>query len=176
MIQIHNDGTFIKIFDDNTGITSFISKTNIIIQQDTSETFFLKNDSFIKYYKFSDISFPLMPNINELISTIVSFSTNESTSNNASVETLLSNLNIIMDVNTKYDSNPFQIDEIIENGASSVTDASTSGVDMMIAESAGSRVVRQTREYINLLSTNSVVGLVTGSLIDDTTTIKNWTF
>ena len=42
MIQIHNEGNFIKVFDDNTGITSFISKTNIIIQQDTSDTFFFK--------------------------------------------------------------------------------------------------------------------------------------
>ena len=170
MIQIHNEGNFIKVFDDNTGITSFISKTNIIIQQDTSDTFFLKNDSFIKYYKFSEITFPLLQNINELISTIVSFSTNESTTNNTSVETILNNLNILMDVNTKYDSNSFQIDEIIENGASSATDVSTSGVDMTIAESAGSRVVRQTKEYINLLSTNSVVGLVSGSLIDNITT------
>ena len=101
MIQIHNEGNFIKVFDDNTGITSFISKTNIIIQQDTSDTFFLKNDSFIKYYKFSEITFPLLQNINELISTIVSFSTNESTTNNTSVETILNNLNILMDVNTK---------------------------------------------------------------------------
>jgi hypothetical protein len=42
--NFHNDRKFIRVTEVSTNIVTFINKSNIIIQRDNNESFFIKND------------------------------------------------------------------------------------------------------------------------------------
>jgi hypothetical protein len=59
-VYIYSDKQHIRIEDKTTKVVSYMLKNNLVIQKDNADTFFLKNDSYVKYIKFADVAHPLI--------------------------------------------------------------------------------------------------------------------
>ena len=54
-IVFYNKGAYVKVENLETGVSTYVSKTGLIIQKNNDETFFLKSDSFFSSYRLSDV-------------------------------------------------------------------------------------------------------------------------
>lgn len=73
-VTIHNESAYVKVVHDD-GVVVFYVKAHLVIQKFNDNTFMLKNDSIVNYYKYSDISLPTSTNLDDLLQQITSWNT-----------------------------------------------------------------------------------------------------
>ncbi len=181
-VHMYNDGAYIRVTNDNNGVVIHYVKASLIIQKDSASSFFLKNDSIINYYNYTDVATPISNSIDDLISQIKSWNT--SMSSNLSVTSVTTFSDSIMDsfdrlktsypqdillsLNNTFSSNGLRIDELTSN-AMSTFNGSRGAVSMNVLNSAGSRIVRQSKLYPYHVYGSTSTAIVNGTLTTNNT-------
>lgn len=176
-VHIHNDGAYIRVTNDTNGVVINYVKASLIIQRDSSSTFFLKNDSILNYYNYTDVASPVSSSIDDLISQIKSWNTSM-TSNASSSSSLSFDPNMIdpfsrlkvskpqevlLNLNTTFSSNAFYIDELSSN-ALSTYDTWRGVVSMNLISATGSKIIRQSKLYAPHMYGSTSTAIVNGVL------------
>ena len=171
-IKFFKDDSFIKAFNGQTGVTSYINKDGIVIQRDNISSFFLKSGDYVGYYNYHDVSYPRSRNLQDLLTILAEWCAKPLLNNSSLID--MSNrmrtvsLSNVMTVSTVHDKSPLVIDEITSGqGESSHLDVNT--VVMSSAASNGAYIVRQTKHYAQHIYGGTSVAMVTGILASDTT-------
>lgn len=175
-VKMYDDGAYLRVTNDNNGVVVRYIKANLVIQKDSASTFFLKNDSFINYYKYTDVSLPVSTDIDNLIGKLAGFNTDQSSNLNvtSSFDTTMmdslsrlkvssspnTNLNIV----TTYDKNPYAIDEITLSNAVSSHIPSKGKVNMSTVSTTASRIIRQSKLYAPHVHGSTSTAIVNGTL------------
>ena len=181
-VHMNNVGAYIRVTNDNNGVVVNYVKSTLVIQRDSVNTFFMKNDSFINYYNYVDVATPESSNIDNLMSIITSWNTSMSSNLTVTSTTTfssamldpLSRLKVssqpdtVMFLNTTYNKNPLRIDEITLSNAVSSHDADKGVVNMNLVSTTASRIVRQSKLY-----TPHVFGSTTTAIVNGTLTTNN---
>jgi hypothetical protein len=179
---MYNQGAYIRVTNDNNGVVVNYVKATLVIQRDSANTFFLKNDSFINYYNYTDVATPISTDLDDLITTITSWNTSMSsnltfTSTTTFSATMLDPLarlkvssqpDTVTTLNTTYNKNPLRIDEITASNAISSHESSKGVVNMNLVSTTGSRIIRQSKLY-----TPHVFGSTTTAIINGVLTTNN---
>lgn len=193
-IHMYNEGAYIRVVNNATNTVVNYIKANLLIQRDSSLRFFLKNDSYINYYNYTDVADPVSTDVDDLIATLTSWNVGGEMvsigNSNLPVTILNSNVPIslptsikdqfsrlkvsypavpVLHINSSYDKNFAQISELVANNGSSSFDASTATVVMNITTDSGSRVVRQSKLYTQHVHGSTSTAIVSGKLISDVT-------
>jgi hypothetical protein len=182
-VHIFNEGAYVRVTNDNNGVVVNYVKANLVIQKDSATTFFLKNDSYINYYNYTDISTPVSTNLNNLMSQITSWNnamssnlnvTSTTTFDNSMMDSLSrlkvsSHPNSTLNLITTYDKNPLGIDEIVLSNASSSHNSQKGSVNMSLVSSSGSRIIRQSKLYTPHVFGSTSTAIVNGILTTNNT-------
>ena len=70
-ISFANNQRFLRVTNSRTNTITYVSKLNLVIEKDNHESFYLKNDDFIKYYKYKDILYPSSRDMANLVTKLV---------------------------------------------------------------------------------------------------------
>lgn len=70
-ISFANNQRFLRVTNSRTNTISYVSKLNLVIEKDNHESFYLKNDDFIKYYKYKDVLYPSSRDMANLVTKLV---------------------------------------------------------------------------------------------------------
>ena len=70
-ISFANNQRFLRVTNSRTNAISYVSKLNLVIEKDNYESFYVKNDDFIKYYKYKDILYPSSRDMSNLVTKLV---------------------------------------------------------------------------------------------------------
>jgi len=181
-VHMYNEGAYIRVTNDNNGVMVNYNKSTLVIQRDSDNTFFMKNDSFINYYNYTDVATPVSTSLNNLISIIASWNTSMGsnisvTSTTTFSSTMLDSLSrlkvssqpdTVMTINTTYNKNPSRIDEFTLSNAVSSHDGSKGVVNMNLVSTTGSRIIRQSKLY-----TPHVFGSTTTAIVNGVLTTNN---
>lgn len=165
-IQFRDAGRFIQVINSVTGTNAFVSKRGIVIRQDNSTNFFIKNDSYIDYFAFGDVLAPIAIDCAELVRLLVAMAQSDE-----EVPSIMENVKVsdnVLELSTPYNKNSFEIDEMLKFGGNTLHNFQDNSVSMNITTSTNSRVVRQSKEYISIPTGKTVIALINGSLINDT--------
>ena len=174
-VRIFSDKQHIRIEDKSTRVTSYMLKSNLVIQKDNDSTFFLKNDSYVKYIKFGDVALPHMSDddgIDKLISIIIDMMNTEVYYEIITVNEM-EQADIVLDLSVNTDKNEYHITEKKTGGQGEQLPTITHDpinhyVDMEIISTDGSldtTIVRQSKAYMNIPSGKLNIALVSGVLL-----------
>ena len=174
-VRIFSDKQHIRIEDKSTRVTSYMLKSNLVIQKDNDSTFFLKNDSYVKYIKFGDVALPHMSDddgIDKLISIIIDMMNTEVYYEIITVNEM-EQADIVLDLSVNTDKNEYHITEQYTGGQGGQLPTITHDpinhyVDMKINSTDGSEdttIVRQSKAYMNIPSGKLNIALVSGVLL-----------
>lgn len=191
-VHMYDDGAYISVTNDNTSTVINFVKAALFIQKDSSERFFLKNDSFISYYQYTDVSTPVSSSIDDLLMQLkawnvggatvqVSNSNLPVTIQNTSIATTLPNTmmdsfenlkvssesKVLLSISSTYDTSPTQITQYINNGADSSNDFHKGVVGMTVSTDNNSYIIRQSKQYIPYVHGATNTAIVCGRLIND---------
>jgi hypothetical protein len=170
---IYSDGNFLKIVSD--AITTLVPKSNIIIQKDNKDTFFIKATNFIKYFKIADITYPLngadgSVTIDNLLDSIRE-SVDDSSAGGGSMNGI-TNSDLIYQVSVNNDENYYKLETLqrdhtatevyIKNGLS--YDATSGTVSMTTSDDEIEDIIRQSREYIEVPFGSTISTMITAQL------------
>lgn len=156
-IRFINERSFIQVRNLRTGVVVFLNKSPLLIQRDSDVSLLLKNDSYVGYYKYSDVQYPSLPNIDELIRTLVMWVEDDVGEIDKTATTLV-------DIRTNYRSSAFDVTELTQNNATSSYDAEKSMTEMTVTTDAGTRIVRSSREYIPATFVSEVIVVMQAQL------------
>lgn len=142
--RLSNEKMFIRILNVDTGIVSLVNKAGLHIQKDNSNSFSLKSEGYVGFFKFDDIQSPTTGDLDALVTTLMKW-VEDMVSQEASMPTA----DKLLDIRTNYKSGT--ADDLytltdVDGGLS--FDASRSMHEMSVEMTEGSRVVRQSKEYI----------------------------
>jgi hypothetical protein len=70
-ISFANNQRFLRVTNSRTNTITYVSKVNLVIEKDNYESFYIKNDDFIKYYKYKDILYPSSRDMSNLVTKLV---------------------------------------------------------------------------------------------------------
>ena len=178
-ISIHDNGEkYIRI----THITDYsvdVPKIGMIVQKNTKDgSFYIKQGSFIKFFKFADISYPTTTTIDLLINKLKSFITEDQFD-----LSLINSSDLVYEFSVQNDLNDRQLSSYIDFDTSGDTnihsesnvynlddtdwDPISKRVKMTITDS-NMMVCRQTKEYIRIPFGNTRAGLITARMVDNT--------
>jgi hypothetical protein len=157
-------------------------KNNLVIQKDNANTFFLKNDSYVKYIKFTDVAHPLISppdGIDKLLTIIIDMMMTEVQNEIISVNEM-EQADVALDLSVNSDKNEYHITEKIIKGALGtgtpeiVYNNASHYVDMNIkdiTDPADTNVItRQSKAYVNIPSGKLNISLVSGVLLKSSST------
>ncbi len=71
---IHNESAYVKVIH-NDGVIVYYVKSNLVVQKINEQTFMMKNDSIVNYYKYNDVTLPTSTNLDDLLQQITSWNT-----------------------------------------------------------------------------------------------------
>ena len=171
---------FLKIRNTQTGTNSFVSKSNIVIQQDNAHSFFIKNDSFIKYFKTSEIASPI-GDLEEILTELLSMISSGWMSdliNDLEKSDAVFELSMASDENSKYiDSrcvNEIEEESPTEDWMNYIEHEHM--VEIRVPSTVGDYTsVRQSREHICISTGKTNITLVCGKLINSIESITDET-
>jgi hypothetical protein len=193
-IEILDEVQHIRMNDKKSGVTSFFNKSSLIIQKDKSNVFFLKNESYIKYYNFDDIIAPIdlnFNNIDQLIEYILRITSGKSTgeiiSNIVNDEITNSEISLDIDfledmnednlatetINTSnhyvagdldIDSNPMT-DDVFLGNIRHFRNYVHMNLSDYIRNAFASQIIRQTKEFVKVPSSKTNITLVSGRML-----------
>lgn len=176
-ISIHNDKKFIRIRNHNTNVVSYMNKSNLVVQQDNANSFFMKNDDYVKYFRFVDIKQPVTRTLGELIQAIVTMIQTEDISQLMIINEMKRS-DVVLDLNFYSDKNEL-LDEII---ASNDSLTNTPTVEFISASNfvtmnmnnidinTSNIIIRQSKEYVSVPPGKINISLLSGVLYNDIVT------
>lgn len=192
-MEFFNEATFIKVYDNETKVTSYFNKEGLVIQAMTDPinlSFFLRSDGYTGYYKYADVKTPSRLNIESLMKQIGTWAFDK-----LYTEIFMNDPHCVMQVKVPYDKSPMYIDEVRNDvvaypfGTGTVAGTLNSTVSslhsrdarevLMITPNAssltddGGRIVRQTKTYNACSSDKYLVATVSGTLLDPDTIGNN---
>ena len=160
-IRFINEKSFIQVRNLNTGVVVFLNKSPLLIQRDSDVSLLLKNDSYVGYYKYTDVQYPSLPNIDELIRTLVSWVEDDEGELDRSGTTLV-------DIRTNFKSSSFDISQLAVNNATSSYNTEKAMTEMTVTTDAGTRIIRQSREYIPSTFVSEIIVVMQAQLAGGT--------
>jgi hypothetical protein len=163
-IRFINEKSFIQVRNTRTGVVVFLNKTPLLIQRDSDVSLLLKNDTYVGYYKYTDVEFPSTANIDELIRILVSWVEDE--------EGLDRSGTTLIDIRTNFQRSGADVIESAEGGATSTYDAEKTMTRMTTTTNAATRIVRQSREYIPATFVAEIIVVMQAVLADVGSTTK----
>ena len=172
-IKIYSDLHHIRVENNNTKVVSYFLKNNLVIQRDNDSTFFLKNDSYVKYIKYDDVASPTTENMDHLLQLIIDYMmVNEVTNTIISVNEM-EKADIVLDISVHSSKNEQLICEKT-TGATGADSAfstfDTNSVLMELGTIAGTNsITRQSKEYVNISSGKINISLISGTLAKNIT-------
>lgn len=176
-ISIYDNDAYIRVVNGTTNVVVNYIKSSLVVQKDNNDSFFLRNDNFINYYKYVDVTTPSTNTIDELISTITGWNTTSAiTTFEASMVDQLARLkvsnplNLQLNIQNVFDESPMQIDQIITSNAAASYNSFRNAVNMNVISSGNSRIVRQSKLYPTHTYGSTSFAIVSGTL---TTNITN---
>jgi len=169
-ITIYNDLHHIRVTNNNTKVVSYFLKHNLVIQKDNELSFFLKNDSYIKYYKYSDIGSPTSNDIDHLIQSIVDYMMVNEIANTIISVNEMERADIVLDLSVHSGKNEHLICEKLDGNASSLFNNNSVIMELGNIAAAGTNsITRQSKEYANIPSGRINISLVSGTLAKNIT-------
>lgn len=171
-IEIKNDLHHIRITNNNTKVVSYFLKHNLVIQKDNDSSFFLKNDSYIKYFKYSDILSPSTGGIDELIQKIVDYMMVNEIANTIISVNEMEKADIVFDLSVHSGKNEHLICEKIAGNGNASSQLNNNSVIMelgTIDTGVTNSITRQSKEYANIPSGKINISLVSGTLAKNIT-------
>ena len=168
-ITIYNDLYHIRVTNINTKVVSYFLKHNLVIQKDNDSSFFLKNDSYIKYFKYSDILSPSSNDITHLIQTIVDYMMVNEIANTIISVNEMEKADIVFDVSVHSGKNEHLICEKTDNDASSQFNNNAVIMELGNITTGTNSITRQSKEYANIPSGRINISLVSGTLAKNIT-------
>lgn len=165
-VSIFSDKHHVRIVNNNTKVVSYMLKSSLIIQKDNDSTFFLKNDSYVKYIKFEDVLSPSVGTLNDLLKVIVDYMMVDEISNQIISVNEMEKADIVLDLNTYSGFNEHLISQSTTNSASSTHTTNYVTMDMNTVDhtTTENKIIRQSKEYVNVPSGRINISLVTGVL------------
>jgi len=167
-IEIKNDLHHIRVTNLNTKVVSYFLKHSLVIQKDNASSFFLKNDSFVKYIKYDDVKSPTTIDIDDLIQKIVDYMMVNEISNTIISVNEMEKADIVFDVSVHSGKNEHLICEKTTNDASSEYDNNSVLMKLGTIATENS-ITRQSKEYANVSSGRINISLVSGTLANNIT-------
>jgi hypothetical protein len=176
-IYIYDNGAYVRVVNsDNNTVINYI-KSTLVIQKDNNDSFFLKNDSFINYYRYCNVATPSTGNMDELITMLTSWNTpgTISTTFDSSMMDMMSQLKVSspkvvqLSLQNLFDSSPLKIDELTASSAVSTYNSNQNSVNMNLIATTGSRIVRQSKLYPTNIHGTTSFAYVNGILTTNTT-------
>lgn len=196
-IHMYDDGAYIRVTNDNSPTVVNYIKATLLIQKDSDGRFFLKNDSFINYYNYNDVSTPFSSSIDDLISQLKAWNTTTSFSGNVTIQNSNLPVNVtnstiqttlplslidqfqrlrvsttpttLLNLSTQFGVEPTQIAEWTFKDAYSSNDTYKGHVGMSISTSNGSHIIRQSKVYAPYVYGSTNTAIISGQLINDVT-------
>ena len=159
-IRFTNDRQFIQVRNTQTGVVVFMNKSSLLIQRDSSVSLLLKNDSYLGYYKYTDVEFPTTATIDELIDQLVTW-VSEDPSTTSGADALLNIRN-----NYKASGELALVELASANASSSHGETSDALTEMTVTTDPGTRIVRQSREYLPTVFVEKVIVVAQARLSD----------
>lgn len=171
-MKIDNDGAFLRVANDNTGLKSFLNKEGIVIQRDSSSSFLLKSSDYTVYFNYQDVSFPISTDLDNLVSTLTEWCTQPLADNMNVIDSMnrmrtSTSINVLTVSNT-HDKAPFVIDEVTSGNGETSTFA-PNAITMRMSASNGSYIVRQSKLYAQHVYGTNTSALVGGIITTDVT-------
>ena len=192
-VEFRNLEGYIKGTDTSTGVSSWFNKKNVTFQSvdnGTNDSFLVKSDSYVKYFRWADVAIPKRPDIATLLAQLTMWAGEEE------MHLYDDKPNTVMQVKPLYDTASMNMDEVRNDtdpypaGSGQLANASgfsgallKSSIDpsakvvLMSAprDSAspgpsgsglGGRISRQTKQYAPSPADKRMVALVTARLVD----------
>jgi hypothetical protein len=194
-IHMYDEGAYIRVTNDSSSTVVNYVKATLLIQRDSDCRFFFKNDSFITYYNYTDVSTPYSSSIDDLIAQIKSWNTQSSFSGSVSIDNsnlpvTITNSSIattlpisitdqfkrlkvsatpttLLNISSIYDKTPTQISEWYSNDTSSSNDFVKGVVSMPLTTAEGSHIIRQSKIYASYVHGSTSTAVVSARLIND---------
>ena len=191
-VEFRNLVGYIKATDTSTKVSSWFNKNNVIFQavdNGSNDAFMVKSDTYMKYYKWSDVAIPKRPDIATLLAQLTLWAGEQE------MHLYEDKPNTVMQVKPLYDTASMDVDEVRNDttdypvGTGSLAneagftaalgsriDASAKVVWMRApcdsaspgpsGSGAGGRIARQTKQYAPSPADKRMVALVTARLVD----------
>jgi hypothetical protein len=174
---IHTEGDFLKIVSDT--ITTLLPKASIIIQKENQETFFIKSQDYIRYFKINDITYPLngadaSVNIDDIIDIVK----NDIVGSDTEISFKdITNADLIYQAYVKHDDNMYAMDTLQKKSGGEVHDKNgvsydnTSGHVKLTTSVDIDTIIRQSNEYMEVPFGNAISALITATLSGEVSSI-----
>lgn len=180
-ISFYNDSAYIRVVNSTTGVDVRVTKANLVIQKDSANTFFFKNDDYISYFNYGDIATPASTSITDLINQIADWNTSFNsnltvTSTTEFSTTMLDSLSRLkvsgapdttLNLITLYDKNAPKIDEITLSNATSTHNSYKGTVSMTLTDTPLSKIIRQSKLYPSHVHGSTSTAIVAGALTNN---------
>lgn len=75
-IRMVDNLKYITVTNTSSDVTVFVSKDQLVIQRESASTFFIKNDTYVCYYNYTDVSIPVSKGIDHLLEILIYFVNN----------------------------------------------------------------------------------------------------
>jgi len=158
--------------NNKTKVVSYMAKQNLVIQKDNDSTFFFKNDSYVKYFKKDEIALPVADTLDDMLEAIIAMLNVNFADEMISVSEL-EKADTVLDINVYSDKNTDLITEKISNEASSSHASNLVSMDINTIQAGNTNsIIRQSKEYVNIASGKINITLVSGKLVNDTTSFS----
>ena len=171
-VYIYNDTNHLRIVNNKTKVVSYMAKQNLVIQKDNDSTFFFKNDSYVKYFKKDEIALPIASTLDDMLEAIIAM-LNVNFIDEMITVSELEKADTVLDINVYSDKNTDLITEKIYGSASASHASNIVSMDMnTISANSTNRIIRQSKEYVNIASGKINITLVSGKLVTDTSSFS----
>ena len=163
----------------NTLYSVDIPKDGLIVQRNSDDSFFIKNGSYIRYFKKSEILRPMLPYDNAPIDIIVDKIKSFASEDQFDLS-LINKSDLTYEFSVQYDVNDRQFSSYVDIDTTDDPDLPASNQKTLpptawnretrtvnLEVDGGNQLVsRQTKEYIKIPFGNTLAGLVTARLVD----------
>ena len=167
-ISFHDDRKFIRVTDKQTNVVAYVHKDSLTIQRDNVSCFFIKSNTYIRYFKYTEILYPVTKSLEDLLTLLITLCTTEITSQVAVLNEIETGETVFtIDV---QDKNEFMVDESTSNNAFSTYQnrAVTMSLSNILAQQTNS-IVRQSKQYIHTPPGKASITMISGTLLRDNT-------
>lgn len=167
-ISFHDDRKFIRVTDKQTNVVAYVHKDSLTIQRDNVSCFFIKSNTYIRYFKYTEILYPVTKSLEDLLTLLITLCTTEITSQVAVLNEIETGETVFtIDV---QDKNEFMVDESTSNNAFSTYQnrAVTMSLSNILTQQTNS-IVRQSKQYIHTPPGKASITMISGTLLRDNT-------
>jgi len=167
-ISFHDDRKFIRVTDKQTNVVAYVHKDSVTIQRDNIKCFFIKSNTYIRYFKYTEILYPVTKSLEDLLTLLITLCTTEITSQVAVLNEIETGETVFaIDV---QDKNEFMVDESTSNNAFSTYEnrAVTMSLSNILPTQINS-IVRQSKQYIHTPPGKASITMISGTLLRDNT-------